>query len=188
MTPPTDRGASSAWGRGGRGGSPGIFLRGGFLQIKIKDVKTQKSNKRKNFGDTTAAGVPLPQSGWGASPWVLSVRGPLVATMTREQETRCQGCGGAFMKRTVNPRDSNGCEWGDPNRPLFNRAGQYCWQCEAARNHQVRCDGTVQENGGHGDKPNTLAPASQIMSPVSYFGFIFTPNRGSVFSILCPPV
>jgi hypothetical protein len=76
MTPPTDRGASSAWGRGGRGGSPGIFLRRGFLQ-KIQDAKTRKIKDLEKFwGNPRRGRQTLPQSGWGASPWVLSVRGP----------------------------------------------------------------------------------------------------------------
>src|SRR5208337_590570 len=41
-------------GAAGEGDHPGFFRKGVFLQ-KIKDVKTQKSNKRKNFGDTPAA-------------------------------------------------------------------------------------------------------------------------------------
>src|SRR5271157_2400497 len=58
---PMDRGALSGAGRGGGEGSPGIFPQRGFLQ-KNKEAKTRKSNKRKNFGETPAAGpCPCPE-------------------------------------------------------------------------------------------------------------------------------
>jgi hypothetical protein len=50
-----------------------------------------------------------------------------------------------------------------------------------------------QESGGHGDKPNTLECASQVMSPISDFvyaliGIIQSVTREIVYTDPCPMI
>jgi hypothetical protein len=101
--------------------------------------KPKKSKTQKNFGDTAVAVVrPCPKADGVRVHGSEASEARLVATMTREQEARCQGCGGAFMKATVTRWTLMDVK-GAIQRPRLDRAGQYCWQCEAARNAQGRC-------------------------------------------------
>jgi hypothetical protein len=94
----------------------------------------------------------------------------------REQETRLSGLRWRVHESTANPMDFNGCEGGDPTVRSSIERSNSAGIARQPGTLKGDADGAVQESGGHGDKPNTLACASQIMSPISgsgYFGFIF---------------